>query len=485
MSIATEITRLQNAKASIKTSIENKGVVVPSNAKLDTYDTYIDSIEGGLDIQNGRLVNYKSVSGTIPAGTFIKLENVISSSNLSTLTGKSYTSTSPTLCNIIKMSDTRAVICTTGYEGGIRNYLTLVSINDSGFSILGTTLTLSNNPYYTTQNPVCAKLDNTHMVVVYQYKPAIEVYDISGDYLNKVKSYAGNKSYNEQYSKSNLMIQEDDTKFNLFWAYNGSGNTVLASYFTISKSDYTITFIVDRSTQGGMGSYYFANSGITVENGSKRFIFYGIPSSGDALLSYTIFYYDENANSLYNGGSGRVGNALASAIAYANLNNRKFIVYKQGTNLKAYEISGVSTVVNSYTLAEGITISDDYFQNEIIDSNINILTYKETSTGTMYARTLYLSNGNLQLGEASPLGASNSISENRASIICGNNTIKINNNLFNAFMNKVGIFQISNNMMIPIQSDAIRITPATGIIQGITTSDSTTTTAGDTYLLDN
>lgn len=44
MTIASEITRLQWAKSDIKTSIENKGVSVPSDAKLDTYDTYIDQI---------------------------------------------------------------------------------------------------------------------------------------------------------------------------------------------------------------------------------------------------------------------------------------------------------------------------------------------------------------------------------------------------------------------------------------------------------
>lgn len=44
MSIATEISRLQTAKADIKTAIEDKGVTVPSNALLDTYDTYISQI---------------------------------------------------------------------------------------------------------------------------------------------------------------------------------------------------------------------------------------------------------------------------------------------------------------------------------------------------------------------------------------------------------------------------------------------------------
>lgn len=47
MSIASEITRLQTAKADIKTAIEAKGVTVPSNATLDTYDDYVAQISGG------------------------------------------------------------------------------------------------------------------------------------------------------------------------------------------------------------------------------------------------------------------------------------------------------------------------------------------------------------------------------------------------------------------------------------------------------
>lgn len=45
MTIASEITRLQWAKADIKSSIEWKWVSVPASAKLDTYSTYIDQIE--------------------------------------------------------------------------------------------------------------------------------------------------------------------------------------------------------------------------------------------------------------------------------------------------------------------------------------------------------------------------------------------------------------------------------------------------------
>ena len=47
MSIASELTRIQTAKADIKTAIEAKGVTVPSSATIDTYDDYITSIPSG------------------------------------------------------------------------------------------------------------------------------------------------------------------------------------------------------------------------------------------------------------------------------------------------------------------------------------------------------------------------------------------------------------------------------------------------------
>lgn len=47
MSIASEITRLQNAKASLKSSIEAKGVTVADDAKLDAYPELVDSIQQG------------------------------------------------------------------------------------------------------------------------------------------------------------------------------------------------------------------------------------------------------------------------------------------------------------------------------------------------------------------------------------------------------------------------------------------------------
>lgn len=55
MSIASELTRIQGAKSDLRTSIENKGVTVPSSALIDDYAGYVDQITqgGGGNIFDG------------------------------------------------------------------------------------------------------------------------------------------------------------------------------------------------------------------------------------------------------------------------------------------------------------------------------------------------------------------------------------------------------------------------------------------------
>lgn len=59
MSIQTELTRITNAKAAIKTAIEGKGVTVPDGTLLDGMAALIESIEaggGGIVYTSGTLV---------------------------------------------------------------------------------------------------------------------------------------------------------------------------------------------------------------------------------------------------------------------------------------------------------------------------------------------------------------------------------------------------------------------------------------------
>ena len=82
MSVSDELTRIQGAKASLKTSITNKGVEVPDTALIDAYPALVDQIQtgGGGDIEYSYL-------GCESHAEALYLENIMSEDIL-TLTYK-------------------------------------------------------------------------------------------------------------------------------------------------------------------------------------------------------------------------------------------------------------------------------------------------------------------------------------------------------------------------------------------------------------
>ena len=87
MSIQTELTRIINAKAAIKTAIEGKGVTVPDGTLLDGMATLIESIEtgGGAGIATGSFTQNESLDyiktithglGTIPKIVIILWDDI-------------------------------------------------------------------------------------------------------------------------------------------------------------------------------------------------------------------------------------------------------------------------------------------------------------------------------------------------------------------------------------------------------------------------
>lgn len=81
MSIKTEITRLQNAKASIKTAIEGKGVAVPDGTKLDGMAALVDSISsgGGSSSETWVLNSYGRISSPFTGISFVSNGKTFSS----------------------------------------------------------------------------------------------------------------------------------------------------------------------------------------------------------------------------------------------------------------------------------------------------------------------------------------------------------------------------------------------------------------------
>ena len=117
MSIQTELTRITNAKAAIKTAIEGKGVTVPGTTLLDGMASLIESIEAGggsFDLSNflknitdvvsfsftpirdgaGYLM-YKPSINSIPRMGFVYAKNVTYAYNKSILCFWLYTAIDP------------------------------------------------------------------------------------------------------------------------------------------------------------------------------------------------------------------------------------------------------------------------------------------------------------------------------------------------------------------------------------------------------
>ena len=81
MSISDQIRRLINAKAAIKSSIENKGVAVSDDATLDKYPALIDSIStsDGPVYQNPDFYELRTASGTDYSYLFYNDKTIVSS----------------------------------------------------------------------------------------------------------------------------------------------------------------------------------------------------------------------------------------------------------------------------------------------------------------------------------------------------------------------------------------------------------------------
>lgn len=97
MSIASEISRLQNAKIAIKASIENKGVTVDDNWLISQYAPLIDEIPSGTSSVPKKDVNFYDYDGTIlysyTKSEFLNLTALPSSPNHEWLIAGSWTYT--------------------------------------------------------------------------------------------------------------------------------------------------------------------------------------------------------------------------------------------------------------------------------------------------------------------------------------------------------------------------------------------------------
>lgn len=104
MSIQTELTRITNAKAAIKTAIEGKGVTVPDGTLLDGMASLIESIEAGsgggsVKLAHGTLTFASDTTIAGLAGTHYVTHNLGVTPNFALIFAKSFSAQNDFICS--------------------------------------------------------------------------------------------------------------------------------------------------------------------------------------------------------------------------------------------------------------------------------------------------------------------------------------------------------------------------------------------------
>ena len=158
MSVASEITRIQNAKSALKTSIENKGVTVSDSTLLSGYSALVDQIEtgGGSSADLKDLIERTITSFDIPnnvtkIGTSIfqdctALTSIVIPSGVTEIDSRAffncYNLTSVTLPDTLIMIDSDAFCACTSIQNIIlKENLTTLGIGAfNGSGLIGITI---------------------------------------------------------------------------------------------------------------------------------------------------------------------------------------------------------------------------------------------------------------------------------------------------------------------------------------------------------
>jgi surface protein len=201
MTIADQINRLNNAKAAIKQSIENKGVEVSDTALLDEYPALIDSIEagggegGGSSYVNPDFYEIRTVGGTnysylfckCKAGQIPDLSNW-DTSNVTTMQYMFQDCSSLTSLDLSSF-DTSNV---TNMERMFHNCSSLASLDLSSFNT--SNVTNMNYMFYSCQSLTSLDLSNwstdkvTNMYCTFQYCYALTSLNLSNFDMTNVST---------------------------------------------------------------------------------------------------------------------------------------------------------------------------------------------------------------------------------------------------------------------------------------------------------
>ena len=212
MAISTEIQRLQGAKASLKTSIENKGVTVPAATKIDGYAALVDQISGG---GGDAPSSYDAVRLFDYDGTLLYSYSAADFANLTAMPANpSHTGLTAQGWNW-SLADAKTYVAAHGYLEIGQSYITTDGKTRAYFSFpQGTArLTLTIDIYQSVANGVTINWGDgsaTETIASSNEQTATHTYPSAGDYVIEFDVAEGCTFSLGSY---NCFIRETDTMF--------------------------------------------------------------------------------------------------------------------------------------------------------------------------------------------------------------------------------------------------------------------------------
>jgi len=460
---------------------EKTGDENPINAS--EFDTAISNIKGGLDIQNGRLVNYKATSGTVAAGTFVKLNTVYDTSDVRILNGESSSTTYTRhhTTNLIHLRDN--IYC---YEGGDGNggYLYTIQVTENGIIKYANRFSMGG-AYY--DNRILKKLDDSTILFVHSAQMGypngmivkLNENNIWNIVVNDFPLYPSGSNFNGY-----VLVMEDAD----YWYLHVNDNSYNSNskIWKINKTDYSIT----------------SGSTMAISMGNGGNVYNKILLDSNKLLythnnnSYAIAQFDLN-NLSYT----RVGSYHSFGLSntlYIHINNKHIVVghttidNAEHTVVQEFTLDSSynKTVINQLDLGESLDVTNSYYGYFGLHkiSNTAFVFIYHMDKPTVYARIIDVSNS-ITAGEPALIETLSNVPSYYSDFgIYGGFDLAqpLGNNKFILLCGyHIGLYTIDNALNINQESGSvITVSPATNKIIGITTTECTTTTAGDVYLLD-
>lgn len=475
MSVASEITRLQNAKASLKASIENKGVTVPSNATIDSYDDYVDSIQTSSSVVNGIIEQYKAETSTIDANTFVEFTNKfpITAGTDTQLNTETYSASGANMVSAVALSDDKVfiahryssslygIVCTISNNTITAGTDTQLSSYSDSYEYVSATALSSDKVFVAHRSGGSSSSTNNRLKGI--------VCTINGTSISKGSDTQLTTSSNS-YEHTSVVALSNDKVF----VAHRNGSYLYGLICTINGTVITI----GGDTQLSYNNYSYNYASATVLNNDKVFVAFGYYDGSDYYLGGVVCTI--NGTTITTGTSTKLSsitNAYLFASATTLSNNKVFIVYYNATLSSVY---GIVCTINNTTITAG---TDTLL---VEDSNSG----RGLSTNFLGNNQVFVSHGNpsdylygvvcVIKGTTINKGTDTQLSTVTGTSYGGKVAVLSNNKVFIAHSSGGNTHYLNG---IVCSTGANTIQASTTRIDGLTKNECTTSTAGDVWVL--